>query len=43
VREISNATFRDQLLFIGIEWKLELDRLDQQSAACLQAIAVFLR
>ena len=34
---------RHQLLLIGIEWNLERDRLDQQSASCLHAIAVFLR
>jgi len=34
---------RDQLLLIGIEWNLDRDRLDQQSDACLRAIAAFLR
>ena len=34
---------RDQLLLIGIEWDLARDRLDQQSQACLRAIAQFLR
>jgi hypothetical protein len=34
---------RDQLLVIGVEWDLDRDRLDQQSDACLQAIATFLR
>jgi hypothetical protein len=34
---------RDQLLLIGIEWDLSRDRLDQQSEACLRAIAAFLR
>jgi hypothetical protein len=34
---------RDQLLLIGIEWDLGRDRLDRQSAACLRAIALFLR
>jgi hypothetical protein len=34
---------RDQLLLIGIEWDLARDRLDQQSPACLRAIAAFLR
>src|SRR5262245_21899827 len=34
---------RDQLLLIGIEWDLTRDRLDQQSQACLRAIATFLR
>jgi hypothetical protein len=33
---------RDQLLLIGIEWDLTRDRLDQQSQACLRAIAAFL-
>jgi hypothetical protein len=30
-------------LLIAIEWNLERDRLDQQSDACLRAIATFLR
>jgi hypothetical protein len=34
---------RDQLMLIGIEWNLDRDRLDQQSDACLRAIATFLR
>ena len=34
---------RDQLLLIGIEWNLDRDRLDQQSDACLRAVAAFLR
>jgi hypothetical protein len=34
---------RDQLLLVGVEWKLDCDRLDQQSDACLRAIAVLLR
>jgi hypothetical protein len=34
---------RDQLLLIGVEWDLSRDRLDQQSQACLRAIATFLR
>ena len=34
---------RDQLLLIAIEWKLDRDRLDQQSDACLRAVAAFLR
>ena len=34
---------RDQLLLIGVEWDLARDRLDQQSPACLRAIAAFLR
>jgi len=34
---------RDQLLLIAIEWNLARDRLDQQSATCLRAIAEFLR
>lgn len=33
---------RDQLLLIGVEWDLTRDRLDQQSQACLRAIAAFL-
>jgi hypothetical protein len=34
---------RDQLLLIAIEWNLDRDRLDQQSDACLRAVAAFLR
>ena len=34
---------RDALLMIACEWDLRRDRLDDQSDACLAAIAVFLR
>ena len=34
---------RNQLMLIGAEWDLTRDRLDQQSATCLRAIADFLR
>jgi hypothetical protein len=34
---------REQLLRIAVEWNLDCDRLDQQSDACLRAIADFLQ
>jgi len=37
------ALVRDQILTIGCDWNLDQDRLDQQSDACLDHLALFLR
>ena len=38
-RPVRDGNVCDQLLLIAVEWDLDFDRLDQQSEACLRAIA----